>query len=337
MKVRYLVYCTTNLINYKKYIGSHVEENLNDGYLGSGTDFLKAIKKYGKENFHQIILAEVDDFNTMREIEVYWCEYFNVEKNRLFYNRTNKGVGMCSGFKYSEESKIKMRKPKKEGTGEKISRAQKGIKKHPFNDESKKKISDAKKGHACFNDEWRNKISNTIKNHNHSQFYTDEVKKKISDSMKGRPSPKSIQCVENMKIAKRKNSKRVIQYDLQGNKIREWLSKGEAADWIKEKLKINSNVASQIKDCILGRQKTSFGFIWRYKDGSQNLIKFEIINQFNSSRNLINKFKSFKELKEWLRNNTTTSIDTISSNIKKQYKQKIYKSGGYFYSSKETI
>ena len=44
--LKYIVYITTNLINYKKYIGSHVCKDLNDGYLGSGTSLIQALKKY---------------------------------------------------------------------------------------------------------------------------------------------------------------------------------------------------------------------------------------------------------------------------------------------------
>jgi hypothetical protein len=49
-----IIYCTTNKINGKKYIGSHNKRKLN--YLGSGTDLKQAIKKYGKENFTRQIL-----------------------------------------------------------------------------------------------------------------------------------------------------------------------------------------------------------------------------------------------------------------------------------------
>ena len=99
----YIVYCTTNLINGKKYIGSHTR-NLNK-YMGSGVDITKAIKKYGKDNFIKQILAEVDSYEMMRKLEEYWCEYFDVKNNKLFYNRTNKGVGSPKGWIMSEETR----------------------------------------------------------------------------------------------------------------------------------------------------------------------------------------------------------------------------------------
>ena len=48
-----IVYLITNLINGKRYIG--MDSKNNPQYLGSGTLILKAIKKYGKENFKKEI------------------------------------------------------------------------------------------------------------------------------------------------------------------------------------------------------------------------------------------------------------------------------------------
>ena len=97
-----IVYCYTNKINGKKYIGSH--HGRNSKYLGSGINLKQAIKKYGKENFiRQTLWEGPSEFKY--EMEEYWCEYFDVANNSTFYNRTNKGFGMVVGFKYTNTQK----------------------------------------------------------------------------------------------------------------------------------------------------------------------------------------------------------------------------------------
>ena len=59
--MQYLVYKTTNNINEKIYIGVHETNNINDSYLGSGELLIKAIKKYGINNFKRIIIAIFDN------------------------------------------------------------------------------------------------------------------------------------------------------------------------------------------------------------------------------------------------------------------------------------
>jgi hypothetical protein len=95
MRKTHYVYCTTNLINSRKYIGSHSGE-INDSYLGSGVNITKAIKKYGKHNFIKDILWEGPQ-EFMRDMETFWCEYFDVGKNPLFYNCSEKGTGWMGG------------------------------------------------------------------------------------------------------------------------------------------------------------------------------------------------------------------------------------------------
>jgi len=65
----YTVYKVTNTINHKIYIGVHATLDLNDGYLGSGTAILKAIKKYGKDNFYKEILFVYDSLQEALDTE----------------------------------------------------------------------------------------------------------------------------------------------------------------------------------------------------------------------------------------------------------------------------
>jgi hypothetical protein len=56
----HILYKTTNTISGKIYIGVHTTDDLNDGYLGSGTLIKRAIKKYGKEYFEREVLSTYD-------------------------------------------------------------------------------------------------------------------------------------------------------------------------------------------------------------------------------------------------------------------------------------
>jgi hypothetical protein len=60
MSLYHFVYKTTCIVNNKFYYGVHSTDNLNDGYLGSGSLLRNAIKKYGESNFKREIIALFD-------------------------------------------------------------------------------------------------------------------------------------------------------------------------------------------------------------------------------------------------------------------------------------
>jgi hypothetical protein len=144
----YIVYETTNLVNGKKYRGYHSTENLEDGYMGSGTAIMKAFDKYGHENFKREILEFCDSIEHALEREAFYVdeEWLNREDT---YN-------LVKGGRYlvlSEEAKEKISKTQKEKyrDGElKVFGIFKGEKRIPWNKDLKtgpnSKLSESLKG-----------------------------------------------------------------------------------------------------------------------------------------------------------------------------------------------
>lgn len=62
-KKYHFIYKTVNLVNQRYYFGMHSTNDINDGYLGSGTYLRRSIVKYGKENFK----IEILEFCNSRE------------------------------------------------------------------------------------------------------------------------------------------------------------------------------------------------------------------------------------------------------------------------------
>jgi len=65
----HIIYKTTNIINNKIYVGKHVTDNMEDGYLGSGTVLQRAISKYGQDKFKREVLFECANRDEMNKLE----------------------------------------------------------------------------------------------------------------------------------------------------------------------------------------------------------------------------------------------------------------------------
>jgi len=191
-----IVYITTNLINGKKYIGSH--NGNNPYYLGSGARLKYAIKKYGRDNFKRQTLWEGPGAY-MREMEEYYIDYYNAKISPLFYNLTDKGTGWVKGQKRSEETIAKMSEarkgtPKPEGFGAKLAIVNKG---KTRSEETKAKMSEDRKGRV-FSEERNAKIREAMKGKNLGPR-SEETKAKISASRKGIKYNKIKQTKEERK------------------------------------------------------------------------------------------------------------------------------------------
>lgn len=122
-----------------------------------------------------------------------------------------------------------------EETIEKLKQYTPWIKGRHHTDETKKKIGEASRG--------RKK--------------SEETRRKLSKARKGAklnwsPSKEQRQAIRN------RFSKPVIQYSLQEEFIREFPSATEAENALNGK-------GSHIGCCCLGKRKTAYGYIWRYK------------------------------------------------------------------------
>ena len=84
------IYLTTNLVNGKIYIGQTRTDDPN--YLGSGTLIVKAVQKYGRENFKRETLEVVNKEDYLDEREIFWISTFKA-KGYEMYNVQEGGRG----------------------------------------------------------------------------------------------------------------------------------------------------------------------------------------------------------------------------------------------------
>lgn len=171
----YIIYKITNTINGKFYIGAHSTENLDDGYLGSGTAIRKAIKKYGKESFIKEIIHYCDSEDSMYNLE----EQLVVVGEHT-YNLTLGGKGGWSHIDSSGDNNPMRRSAE---TRKKVSE---GIKKtRNSNKEYYDAISIAnfKKASILNTGKKRPEHTEFMKSHMKKQWENEEYKEKLKDKL----------------------------------------------------------------------------------------------------------------------------------------------------------
>jgi len=179
-----------------------------------------SLKKYGPEN-HIFEIIEECNVEQLDEREIYWGKQYDVLNNFNLNNRLGRGFGSFD----SDETKRK-----KSESNKGISRNKGKI----LSEEHKYKIKLGKLG----------------------KKYSEERNQKISKANKGKLKPKSEKALFNLRKAK---NRPVLQYDLEGNFIKEWNSGKEAA--------ISLNLfQSNINNCCRKKTKTAYNYIWEFKN-----------------------------------------------------------------------
>ncbi len=218
------IYKTTNDLTGQFYIGYDTKNRPK--YLGSGTYFNRALKKYGHENFTKVILEDnIEDFEELKKAEIFWIAKLDAMNPKIGYNLCVGGNG-CVGYKHTDDAK------------KAISESNKN---KPKSFEHKKKLSESQKCEKSYwygknrGNEFKKNLSILLKN----RKFSEESKKKMSDSKKDK-------------------KKSVIQYDKEMNFITEYESIHEA----NKKTNIWRNGISNV---CRGKAKIAGGFIWKFK------------------------------------------------------------------------
>jgi len=188
-------YITTNIINGKQYVGMHASDDIeNDQYLGSGHAILRAIKKYGRENFKRDILCVSENKEIAHKNEKKLIKEHNT-LNPNGYNLSPTG-GLGVGGSHSKESLKKMSENRKgiKAWNEGIKHSEEAIDKmkaakakykpwlgRKHTEEQKRKIGEAN-SKRIVTDETKQKLREI----NLGRKQSEETKKKIGESLKGR-------------------------------------------------------------------------------------------------------------------------------------------------------
>ena len=218
------IYLITDTTNGMKYTGKHhyhIEGQLDPSYHGSGV-IIKNIYKKRPETLKEEYIKTCYSEEEMCSDEQYYIKVFKT----LWPNGYNLTEG-GEGFIPCEEIR------------KKISEACKGL-------QAGEKNPMFGKNHS---EKTKKKMSVSIR-----KSMTSDVCKKISDSKKGKPAHnKGVPMSEEQK---KKLSKKVLQFTLNGEFIREWPSISECGR--------NGFSTGAIWSCCNGKLKTHKGFKWCY-------------------------------------------------------------------------
>ena len=286
-----IIYCCTNKINGKMYIGQTIatfiyrrKQHISAMNRGSSCNIHRAIRKYGEANFSWKILEENVLQEELNDLEMIYIDLFHTFTDG--YNM-NHGGGTSWGYVCTDETKRKISvansgennhwfgvKQSKEWC-EEMSRLHKG---KTVSAETRKKLSDVNKGE---NSPWWGKqhtdeTKEKMRQSSLGRKASDETKRRIGLASKGRRHTEEAKRKMSETRSGEKNAfygkhhteeflvtKRVAvnQLDLDGNFIKRW----DSARRVLNELGICANSICAI--CKGKRNRvTAGGFKWEYAD-----------------------------------------------------------------------
>lgn len=272
------IYSITNEINGHAYIGKTnnlVRRWKEHCYGHGGTAILnKAFKKYGIEHFIFDIVAQIpfdsiEELNdALNQLEMYYIALYDTLNNG--YNATAGGDG-TSFYHHSEQTKRK------------ISQSQIG---KILSEEHKRKCRVANLGNH-HTEKAKEAIRQALL-HRDSSVYD-----RVANKLRGRTRNHDM-----IMRGAAKRRKPILQYDLQGNFVKEW----EGASCIEGFERAN------IEACCKGKISRSQGFIWKHKEGNNYPLKIDVpsnrssmkraVLQYDMSNNVIGEYSTVNKAAE---------------------------------------
>lgn len=170
--IHYL-YKTTCLVTGRWYIGMHSTNNLDDGYMGSGRRLRRSIRKYGEDNHIKEILEFFDsrellieaEMNVITEemvddpmcmnlmgggtggfISLSVCSKGGIKGSKTFWEKFNNDEEFKNKISEKYSKKLKSRWEDKEYREQMLEITSNTFKGKVHSDETKKKMSETKKG-----------------------------------------------------------------------------------------------------------------------------------------------------------------------------------------------